>query len=234
LADELDLPVDEVAVRLNRPGKKYTRIKRFVPSDLADEIRRKNLPGLFFRDANVRYYPQNSFMCHVLGFVNYEGVGSAGIEQYRNSYLKGTPGVMEGRLDAKRHELYLQRGRCIPGKEGSDVQLTLDQNIQHMVEEALDDVIEKYDAKGAWCIVQRVRTGEILAMASRPDYNLNEFGTASDNVKLNRAISYVYEPGSTMKAACFAAALNEGVVTPDTMFSCEGGAWMYKGRLLHD
>jgi cell division protein FtsI/penicillin-binding protein 2 len=234
LSEYLELPTDKIAVKLNHPNRRYARIKRFVPADLADEIRKEDLAGVFFRDANVRYYPQGSFMCHVLGFVNYEGVGSAGIEQYKNSILKGIPGIMEGHFDAKRHELYLQRGRCIPGKEGSSIQLTLDQNVQHIVEKALDDVLAKYEAKGAWCIIQRVRSGEILAMASRPAYDLNEFGSASDNVKLNRAISYVYEPGSTMKAACFAAALNEGVVTPDTMFSCEGGAWSYKGKVLHD
>ncbi len=234
LAEHLDLPVDEVAVKLNSPKRLYSRVKRFVPADLADKIRAENLPGVFFRDANVRYYPQNSFMCHVLGFVNYQGIGSAGVEQLNNSNLKGTPGVLEGQLDARRHEVHAKRGRHNPGIEGSDVQLTLDQNVQHIVEKELDKVMEEFEAKGAWCIIQRVKTGEILAMASRPAYDLNQFGSASDDVKLNRAISYVYEPGSTMKAACFAAALNEGVVTPETVLDCEGGAWYYKGKILHD
>lgn len=234
LAKHLDIPVDEIAVKLNSPDRLYSRIKRFVPTDLADKIEQEHLAGVFLRDANVRYYPQDSFMCHVLGFVNYQGIGSAGIEQFKQSDLKGTPGVIEGQLDARRHEVCAERERNNPGVEGSDVQLTLDQNVQHIVEKALDDVMEKYAAKGAWCIVQRVKTGEILAMASRPAYNLNEFGSASDDVKLNRAISYVYEPGSTMKAVCYAAVLNEGVVTPETVLSCEGGAWYYKGKVLHD
>ncbi len=234
LAQKLDLPVDEVAVKLNRPKRRYARIKRFVPSDLAQEIAEENLPGVFLRDANVRYYPQGSFMSHVLGFVNYQGVGSAGIEQYKNSVLKGTPGVIEGAKDGLKREVYLRRDRSIPGKEGTSIELTLDQNIQHVVEKELRKIMDKYTPEGAWCIVEQVHTGEILAMASMPDYDLNEFGSASDNVKLNRAISYVYEPGSTMKAASFAAALNEGVVTRHTMFSCEGGAWLYKGHVLHD
>ncbi len=106
--------------------------------------------------------------------------------------------------------------------------------MQHIVEKALDDVMEEFAANGAWCIIQRVKTGEILAMASRPAYNLNAFGSVSDDAKLNRAIGCVYEPGSTMKAACFAAALNEGIVSPDTVFKGEGTAWSYAGRLLHD
>jgi cell division protein FtsI (penicillin-binding protein 3) len=142
--------------------------------------------------------------------------------------------VIEGHRDAKGREVYLQRVKCVPGEEGHSIQLTLDQNIQHIVEKELKKVVEKYTPKGAWCIVEDVHNGEILAMASMPGYDLNEFRTASDLVKLNRAISYVYEPGSTMKAASFAAALNERLVTPNTMFSCEGGAWLYKGRILHD
>lgn len=234
LSEKLELPVDEVAVKLNRPKRRYARIKRFVPEEIASAIRSDKLPGVFFRDANVRYYPHRSFMCHVLGFVNYEGVGSAGIEQRMNSYLKGCPGVLEGHVNAKRQELYLQRERYVPGLEGNDVQLTLDQNVQHIVEKALAGAMEEHRAKGAWCIVQRVRTGEILAMASLPGYDLNEFGTSSADVRLNRSIGYVYEPGSTMKAACFAAALNEGIVTPDTVLSCEHGLWYYKGRPLRD
>jgi cell division protein FtsI (penicillin-binding protein 3) len=234
LAECLQLPTDEVAVKLNRPKRRYARIKRFVPEDLAARVRDEKLPGVFFRDANVRYYPHRSFMCHVLGFVNYEGVGSAGIEQRMNSYLKGCPGVLEGQVNALRQELYLQRARHIPGLEGGDVQLTLDQNVQHIVEKVLDGVVEEHHAKGAWCVIQRVRTGEILAMASRPNYDLNDFATSSPDVRLNRTIGYVYEPGSTMKAACFAAALNEGIVTPDTVFDCENGTWFYKGKPLRD
>ena len=234
LSERLEIPVDEVAVKLNRPKRRYSRIKRFVPEEIASEIRSEKLPGVFFRDANVRYYPHRSFMCHVLGFVNYEGVGSAGIEQRMNSYLKGCPGVLEGQVNARRQELYLQRARPVPGLEGSDVQLTLDQNVQHIVEKALGDAMVEHNAKGAWCIVQDVRTGAILAMASLPAYDLNDFGTSSLDVRLNRAVGYVYEPGSTMKAACFAAALNEGIVTPDTVFDCEHGRWYYKGKPMRD
>ena len=234
LAEHLGLPVDEVAVKLNAPKRRYARIKRFVPEDLANEIKELKLPGIFFRDANVRYYPHQSFMCHILGFVNYEGVGSAGVEQRLNGQLKGCPGVLEGQVNALREELYLERGRHIPGKEGSDVQLTLDQNVQHIAEKALDAAMAKHNAVGAWCIVQRVRTGEILALVSRPGYDLNDFSTSSEDVRLNRAIGVVYEPGSTMKAACFAAALNEGIVTPETKIDCENGSWYYKGRPLRD
>ncbi len=234
LAEQLSLPVDEVAVKLNRPDRRYARIKRFVPEDLATQIYEEKLTGVFLRDASVRYYPQGSFMCHVLGFVNYQGIGSAGIEQKMNSYLKGCSGVVEGQLNALRQELYLHRARFVPGKPGNDIELTLDQNVQHIVEKVLDSTMEEHHAKGAWCVIQRVRTGEILAMASRPNYDLNNFSTSGSDVRLNRAIGYVYEPGSTMKAVAIAAGLNEGLVTPDTVLDCEQGTWYYKGKPLRD
>jgi len=234
LAEQLGIPTDEVAVRLNRPRRRYERIARSVPEYEAQEIARKNLEGVFFREDHARYYPHGSFLCHVLGFVNHEGVGSAGIEQGMNSYLRGFPGLLESQVDALRHELYWRRSRHTPAMEGADVQLTIDQNVQHIVEKALDGVMAEHNPKGAWSVVQRVRTGEILAMACRPAYDLNEFTASSESARLNRTIGYVYEPGSTFKAITFAAALNERTVTPDTVFSCEHGAWLHRKRILRD
>jgi len=173
-------------------------------------------------------------MCHVLGFVNYEGHGSAGVEQAMDSFLRGCPGLLESRLNARRQEVYIWRGRHIPALEGADVHLTLDQNIQYVVERALDATVREHRAKGAWAIVQKVRTGEILAMSSRPIYDLNEFRTSKEAERVNRAIGYVYEPGSTLKTAAIAAALNEGTIETNTVFHCEFGEWQYGNRVLHD
>jgi cell division protein FtsI/penicillin-binding protein 2 len=234
LADRLDMDVDEIAIKLNQPDRRYVRLRRFAHEDLAASIAEEHLPGLFFRDANVRHYPYGDFMCHVLGFVNYEGVGSAGIEQGLDAKLKGRPGVVEGRLNALRQELYLERERYEPGKAGDSVELTIDRNIQHIVEKVVDDVMEEFNSQAAWSIVQRVKTGEILAMVSRPAFDLNRFYETAPEIRLNRAVAVNYEPGSTLKAATFAAALNEGIVTPETVFDCENGGWFYKGKVLRD
>lgn len=234
LAEALAMDVDEVAVKLNQPGRRYVRLQRFAQEDLTQAVTEADLPGVFFQDANVRHYPYGSFMCHVLGFVNYEGVGSAGVEQRFDPVLKGLPGVVEGRLDALRQELYLERERYEPGRQGNSVELTIDRNVQHIVEKAIDEVMEEFSASAAWSIVQRVKTGEILAMVSRPAFDLNRFYETRPDVRLNRAVGANYEPGSTLKAATFAAALNEGIVMPETVFDCEDGAWYYKGKLLRD
>jgi cell division protein FtsI (penicillin-binding protein 3) len=234
LSELLNVPADEVAVRMKQPERRFAYVKRFVQPDLVEQVQALDINGLFLRDATIRHYPQKSFLCHVLGFVNHMGQGSAGVEQQLDSYLRGSPGLMEGRVNAMRQELYIRRGRHVPALEGANVTLTIDQNIQYMVEKALDDVMEEHRAEGAWAIVQRVSTGEILAMASRPGFDLNEFRLAPDFSKLNRAIGYVYEPGSTLKPVTIAAALEEKTVTPDTMFDCENGAWSYKRRILRD
>lgn len=234
LAEHLGLPVDAIAVKLNRPDRSFAYVGRFVHEDVIAGIRAESLPGVFFRDTTVRYYPHSSYMCHVLGFVNYEGAGSAGVEQFLDKYLRGSPGVLESRVDAFRHELYMERGRYIPALEGADVFLNIDQNVQHIVEKALDAIMEKHKPKAAWAIVQRVRTGELLAMATRPSFDLNKFNTTSRSAMMNRAISVNYEPGSTFKAGIIAIAIDRGTVTADTVFYCEKGRWPYKGRILRD
>jgi len=234
LAETLDVPVDELAVRLNRPDRRYEYVRRFVPDEELAAVRAADLPGVFFEDAVARYYPHGSFLCHVLGFVNDEGVGSAGVEQCMHRYLQGCDGVVENRVDALRRELYGEDSRHIPPIGGADVELTIDQTVQYMVEQALDRVMEKHRAQGAWAVVESVRTGEIMAMASRPAYDPNRFRYSAPEQRLNRAIGYVYEPGSTLKALTFAAAFNEGVVREHTEFDCEHGSWFHNGRILRD
>ncbi len=234
LATRLELPIDEVAVKLNRPDRRFAYVRRFVEEDRASAIAGLGLDGVFFRETEVRHYPQRAFMCHLLGFVNREGVGSAGVEQAMDRFLRGSPGIVEGRLNALRQDVYVQRGRTIPALEGADITLTVDQNIQHMLEKALDEAMAEHAAHGAWAAVQRIHTGEILAMASRPAYDLNAYERSSEVQRLNRAIGYVYEPGSTFKPMVIAAALDRGIVTPDTMFDCENGSWVYQRRVLRD
>lgn len=234
LSPVLGLPVEMIEPRLSRLDSQFTYLRRFMPEENAARVSELGIKGIFLQDNRVRYYPQGAFMCHVLGFVNHEGYGSAGVEQCMEKFLRGSPGYIATGVDARRKELYMKREEFVQPVEGGNVTLTVDQNVQYMVEKVLDDTVAEHNARGAWVIVQKVRTGEILAMASRPGYDLNDFRSSTEQQRLNRAIGYVYEPGSTFKAIAISAAINEKIITPDTVFDCENGAWIFKRKPLRD
>lgn len=234
LARMLQLPMAQVYDRVNRPGRRYEVVGRHVHEDLANQVKRLDLPGVFFEPLTTRYYPHGALACHVLGFSNMEGIGSAGIEQRWDSLLKGRPGFRQSERDGNKREIVTRRSLEVAPQEGADIHLTLDDNIQHFVEKALDAAITNMHAQSAWAIVEEVRTGAILAMASRPAYDLNNYNKVPDDLRLNRAIGVNFEPGSVFKIGIVAAALNEGLVTTNDPFYCEDGRWTYAGRPLND
>lgn len=153
LARLLQLDPAVVLARISRPGRRYERIKRFVPEDVVQEIRRLQLNGVHFDDVSARYYPQGALFCHVLGYANQEGVGGAGTELALDAYLRGRPGLRVSQKDALHNEILVRRSLEIAPQEGADVYLTLDQNVQYLVEKALDAAIVQHRAKGAWAVV---------------------------------------------------------------------------------
>ena len=230
----LDFDASDVTFRLSKTNSQFAYIARQVPEERAERVANLKLPGVYFQEAETRSYPQNQMLCHVLGFVNSDGVGSGGIEQLMEKYLKGSPGLIESQLDGHRREMVDRRVQDIPPKDGADVILTIDQNLQYIVEKALDSAMERNRSKAAFVIMERIRTGEILAMASRPAFDPNKFRDAKDVQKLNRANGYTNEPGSTFKVTVIAAALNEGIVKAETDFNTENGRWLYQGKILRD
>ena len=234
LAGPLGLDVGLVTQKLSRADRHFEYVARFVPEEQAAAVAALKLPGVHFEDVTARSYPHGTFLCHVLGFANLEGLGGAGIEAGMDRFLRGAAGLREGSMDGRRQEEPALRVQDIPAQEGCNVVLTIDQNVQYIVEKALDAALERNHTERGWAIVQRVRTGEILAMVSRPAYDPNDFRHATDAQLLNRTIACVYEPGSTMKVTIIASALDEGIVQADTVFDCENGHWLYGKRVLRD
>jgi len=230
----LDFDVSEVTARLSKTNSQYASIARLVPMEKADLVAKLKLPGVHMSEASLRSYPGNGLLCHVLGYVNGDEVGAGGIEQIMEKYLKGSPGLIESRLDGHRREMVDRRVQEILPRDGADVILTIDQNLQYIAEKAVDAAMDRNRAKAAFVIMERIRTGEILAMVSRPGFDPNKYREANDLQKMNRAIGYVYDPGSTFKVSVIAGALNEGTVTPETMFETENGRWLYMGKILRD
>jgi cell division protein FtsI (penicillin-binding protein 3) len=230
----LDFDVADVTSRLSKTNSQFAYIARLVPDEKAKQVANLKLPGIHMSDVSIRSYPQNVMLCHVLGSVNSDGFGSGGIEQLMEKYLKGSPGLIESRLDGKRRELVDRRIQDIPSIDGADVILTIDQNLQYIAEKAVDAAMARNRSRAAFVIIERIRTGEILAMVSRPGFDPNKYNEANDLQKLNRAIGYVYDPGSTFKVSVIAAALDMGIIRPDTMFGTENGRWLYQNKILRD
>lgn len=189
-----------------------------------------------FDSETIRVYPLGRTFSHVVGFISgSDAVGrNGGVEQYAEKSLHGTPGFYVGVKDRDGGEIRERRKLTVPAIDGASVHLTIDRNIQHFVHEALAAGITNYCATGGKVIVQKVDTGEILAMVSLPDFDPCAPGSAKDVGRRNRAIGEVYDPGSTMKGVTISAALNEGIVAPDTVFDIGQGSWNYGGRILRD
>lgn len=234
ITDLLPMSRANVWALLDQPDRQYVRIQKYMREKALAPLRAKKLKGVIFEETSMRNYPKGALGAHVIGFSNREGVGGAGIEQKMNSYLQGTSGLRVSQKDAQRHEIYSRRTVDIKPQPGADVYLTLDQEIQHFAEKALDELVQKYSPQGAWAVVQNVRTGEILAMATWPTYDPNRYGAAPPEWLRNRTIQYTYEPGSVMKSVIVASAIDGGYVTPRDVFDCENGRWIYGGRTLHD
>ena len=172
----------------------------------------------------VRVYPQGRDLSQVVGFVSRDvtnAVGAAGIEQRFERHLKGSPGRVIGRKDAHGRELRNLRESSTEARPGNDVYLTIDHNIQHEVEKILLEGRLRHQAERVWAIVLDVQTGGVLAMASLPDYDPGNFTASTSEQRKNFTVAQVYDPGSVMKTITACAALNERIVSPDTVMSTD-------------
>jgi len=236
VATALKLPMEEVQTAFNRTDSRYIKLGPPTSDDTVFGVLSTNklLSGVAFTETIVRSYPQGRRMSHVLGFVNKEGVGSAGAELKYDSYLKGIEGLIESEKDANQSEIRDRRKIDVQPIAGSDVHLTLDHNIQYVVETALKEGVDKAQANGGWAIVQHVKSGAIFAMASSPDFEPANYNDETKDVWRNKSFSENFEPGSIMKSFTVAAALNENMVTPNTMFDVGEGIFFYAGKPLRD
>jgi cell division protein FtsI/penicillin-binding protein 2 len=196
-------------------------------------------------DDQLRVYPNGPLAAHVLGFVGVqdrdtngthvvETVGMEGIERTMNSKLTGARGWLVTETDRQRRELVSLREQDIEPRDGLNVVLTVDSVIQHALEAVMAEAAEKHSPISISGIVVRPRTGEIVAMATLPDFDPNNPGAAQSESRRNRAITDVMEPGSTFKIVTVSGALNERVVSLTDVFYCENGAFPFAGRVLHD
>ncbi|MGN0845056.1 MAG: peptidoglycan D,D-transpeptidase FtsI family protein [Kiritimatiellia bacterium] len=179
-----------------------------------------------------RVYPLGHEASHLIGYINSNEEALDGLEKSLDRVLSGKPGYILGEANSRRVEIRSRRKEKVPPVNGNNVILSIDQNLQHAVNQALDEAMETFGPRSCWSIVQDTKTGEILAMASRPDFNPAEYGTSNPTSRWNSAIFKQYEPGSVMKAFAAAAALNEDLVQTNSILDVSPG--LYCGRPLSD
>lgn len=192
-------------------------ITKRIEKDKAEEIRNLNLKGVVVMPKSVRQYPEKNMASQILGFVNFDSEGSYGIERYYNNELKGIPGVIYGVKDT--HGRVIEVNDQAKAQNGVNLVLTIDSTVQFIVEKELKSAIEKYGAKGGTIVIMEPDNGKILAMASEPSYDPNEFNKVPEDEQwkfVNPAVTYAWEPGSIMKPIVMASAINDGKVEPDT------------------
>src|ERR1700704_197412 len=237
LRDALDIPAGELSEKLEGE-RRYIVLKREVPiaaaTALKERLREQNLRGIYFERDSTRIYPNGSMLCHVIGFTDFEHRGIQGVESSMEEYLHGQDGYRYIEHNRAGQEMVLYRGQERASRDGYNVHLTVDLNLQNIVENEIDAAMREYSPKKATIILMRPQTGEILAMANRPHFDLNQRSEAKPEQMKNRAIIDMMEPGSTFKIVAAAAALNERKVQPDSTIFCENGLWNYGGTALHD
>ena len=252
LAETLNVDREDVLTRMERTTSKYQIIKKKVEREICDQIRvfinENDIVGIHLEEDIKRYYPYGSLASHVIGFTNSDNVGILGIESYYENYLKGSSGKIVTAQNAKGQDMPYKYESYIEAENGTGVVLTIDWQIQSILEKNLEIALRDTNAQNrVFGIVMEVNSGEILAMSTKPDYDLNAPYTLDElsQAKLdafagseeekntyykelleglwkNKVITEIYEPGSTFKLITSAMALEENVVSSADTFYCSG------------
>jgi cell division protein FtsI (penicillin-binding protein 3) len=215
LAAAVGVPKAAIARRLHSKGR-FVYLARRIPRARGEAVQALNLPGVFVELDVARRYPSGSIAAQVLGVVDVDGHGQAGVELHYDGLLRGHPGRVQLERDPQGRAIPQGRRSLEPAVPGTDLVLTIDQHLQYVTELALAQAVRDHKARAGSVVVMRPGTGEVLAMANVPTFDPNRIGRSKPEALKNRAISDVFEPGSTNKTITAAAALQHGIVTPKT------------------
>ena len=256
LADILDVSEEGILKKMARTNSMYEVLKYRVEEDVANEVRQyindHKVKGVFLTTDAKRYYPYSDLASHVIGFVGTDYTGLYGLEAEYDKDLQGKSGLVVTAKDNKQNDMLFEYSQYFDPEDGDELQVTLEATVQYYLQKGMEDMCDAFSpANGATGIVMDVRNGGILAMASYPNYDLNDFLTVSDqtlqeriergestvaDMQLlqwrNKALNDTYEPGSTFKILTLSAALEEGVVDKTTTVNC-GGSVNISGYTIH-
>ena len=214
-----------------RAHKTFCWVARKADAEVIERIRALNLQGIHYQKEPKRFYPKRELAAQILGYVGTDDQGLSGLERQFNQQLQGKPGKLMISVDARK------RWFASVEKEpeaGNSVVLTIDQNIQYIAERELERGMQETHAIAGTVIVENPHTGEILALTNRPTFNPNIRKEIRNEALKDRAVSDVYEPGSTFKMVTISAGLEEKITRPDEMFDCQMGSIVINGMRIRD
>jgi cell division protein FtsI/penicillin-binding protein 2 len=227
LASLLNFSEKDILEKANTPNSKYQVIKTGISDEQIKNITDLRLEGVYIEYQPKRSYPNNELASQVSGYLNKDGVGQYGLEGYYDDQLKGKSVTIK---DNSPFNFFSN-----DDINGSSLYLTIDYNIQYMAEKLLDEGIEKYQAEGGQIIVMEPNTGAVIAMAQSPRYDPNNYQKEKDySIFQNEAIEKIFEPGSIFKAITMSAAINENVVTPETIYDDKTGYRAYGAYKIYN
>src|SRR5467141_2299894 len=230
LSGVLGIPREVLEARFES-SHSFVWIARKLPPDKKEAVEALNLKGVYFQKENQRIYPKRDLASHVLGFVDLDEKGLGGIEYELDGQIRGKSEKIIVMADARQR--WFDGGEA-QRERGASVVLTLDEKIQYIAERELAAAIAKTHAMAGTVMVMNPNTGEILALANWPKFNPNAANESPAEARMNRAVSALYEPGSTFKLITLAAAFDQGITRPEEVFDCENGAVYVAGHSIRD
>lgn len=227
LAPVLNIDAKTILERISKENDPYEPLKDKIDENSVKEIKNLNLEGINFEPQSRCYFPSDELACHLLGFVRQvddeKSEGQYGVEESYQEQLAGKAGLALAQKDSKGRFIPTSRKIIEKPEDGADIILTIDSNIQIFAEQKLEEYIKKFQSTGGSVLIMEVKTGKILAMANWPEFNPNNYSEVKDiGVFINPAVQNLYEPGSVFKPITMAAALDKGVVTPQTTYNDTG------------
>jgi cell division protein FtsI (penicillin-binding protein 3) len=222
LAKALAMPAEEIRQKIARKDRQFAYLKRQISPDQAAKVMALGIPGVFQQREFRRYYPAGEVMAHMVGFTGIEDNGQEGIELAAQERLAGVPGSRKVIKDRKGRIVEDVESVRMP-RDGAEVTLAIDQRLQFLAHRELKAAVEAHRAKAGSLVILDAKTGEVLALVNQPDYNPNNRANVTGRQTRNRSVTDLFEPGSTMKPFTVAAALDAGVVTPDTKIQTAPG-----------
>jgi cell division protein FtsI (penicillin-binding protein 3) len=233
LAPVLNIPSRTLVEKFKRE-KHFVWVARKIKTEQFNKIEQLDLPGIDVITESKRFYPKRSLFGHLIGFVGMDNNGLEGVEHKYDRLLRGKEGKIVVVRDAHGNSIYPKGFDYIAPLQGENITLTLDETIQYISARALRRGVEKANAKSGIALVMDPHSGAILSMAGYPPFDPNEVVSYKPSQWRNRAITDIYEPGSTLKIVTAAAALEEKVVSPSEIIDCENGTYVIAGTTVHD